>query len=123
LNTCIGFIVVHTGLFSIKELFSRRTIMIVGAIACSLYELASGVASSFEPNSKATGNVLETFMALFKFCYNASVGVATNPLATELVNSRLQAWTVGSANALRYFPSPGSSGSALRISSTLKDLN
>lgn len=31
------------------------------------------------------------------------VGAASSPLATELVSSRLRAWTVGSANALGYF--------------------
>jgi hypothetical protein len=103
MNACIGFIGVHLGLFSMNKLFGRRTIMIAGAIACGLCELACGIASSVEPNSAATGNVLVAFTALFMFCYNAGVGVATSPLATELVSSRLRAWTVGSANALGYF--------------------
>jgi hypothetical protein len=55
------------------------------------------------PASKATGNVLVAFTALFMFCYNAGVGVASSPLATEMVSSQLRASTVGSANALGYF--------------------
>ena len=77
--------------------------MITGAIMCGLCELACGIASSAKPNSTETGNLLVAFTALFMFCYNAGVGVATSPLATELVSSRLRAWTVGSANALGYF--------------------
>ncbi|CAN9175319.1 unnamed protein product [Alternaria alternata] len=103
MNSCIGFIGVHLGLFSMNKLFGRRTIMITGAIMCGLCELACGIASSAKPNSTETGNVLVAFTALFMFCYNAGVGVATSPLATELVSSRLRAWTVGSANALGYF--------------------
>jgi MFS family permease len=101
--TCIGFIGVHVGLFSMKKVCGRRTVMIVGAISCGLCELACGIASSAAPGSKAMGNVLVAFTTLFMFCYNAGVGVASGPLATEMVSSRLRAWTVGSANALGYF--------------------
>jgi hypothetical protein len=101
--TCIGFIGVHVGLFSMKKVCGRRTIMIVGAISCGICELACGIASSVAPNSKATGNVLVAFTARVMFCDNAGVGVATSPLATETVSSRLRASTVGSANALGYF--------------------
>jgi MFS family permease len=103
MNSCIGLIGVHLGLFSMNKLFGRRTIMIAGAVTCGLCELACGIASSAKPGSVATGNVLVAFTALFMFCYNAGVGVASAPLATELVSSRLRAWTVGSANALGYF--------------------
>jgi hypothetical protein len=101
--TCIGFIGVHVGLFSLKKVCGRRTVMIVGAISCGLCELACGIAYSVAPTSKSTGNVLVAFTALFMFCYNAGVGVASAPLATEMVSSRLRASTVGSANALGYF--------------------
>ncbi|KAJ4372055.1 hypothetical protein N0V83_003828 [Neocucurbitaria cava] len=66
--TCLGFVGVHVGLFSLKKLCGRRTVLIV-----------------------------------VMFCYNAGVGAASSPVATELVSSRLRAWTVGSANALGYF--------------------
>jgi MFS family permease len=101
--TCIGFIGVHVGLFSLNKVCGRRTVMIVGAISCGLCELACGIAYSVAPTSKSTGNVLVAFTALFMFCYNAGVGVASSPLATEMVSSRLRASTVGSANALGYF--------------------
>jgi MFS family permease len=103
MNACVGFIGTHLGLFLMTKLSGRRTIMIAGAIACGLCELACGIASSVEPNSVATGQVLVAFTALFVFCFNIGIGVAISPLATELVSSRLRAWTVGSANALGYF--------------------
>lgn len=102
MNTCIGFIGVHVGLFAMNKLFGRRAIMIAGAVACGLCELACGIVSSVDTESDATGNVLVAFTALFMFCYNAGVGIASTPLATELVSSRLRAWTVCSANALGY---------------------
>jgi hypothetical protein len=101
--TCIGFVGVHVGLFSLNRICGRRTVMIFGAISCGLCELACGVAYSVALKSKTTGNVLVAFTALFMFCYNAGVGVASAPLATEMVSSRLRASTVGSANALGYF--------------------
>jgi hypothetical protein len=103
MNACVGFIGVHFGLFAMNKLFGRRTVVIVGAMTCGLCELACGIASSVNPGSKATGNILVAFTALFMFCYNVGVGVASSPLATELVSSRLRAWTVGSAIALGNF--------------------
>ncbi|KAH7379153.1 general substrate transporter [Phaeosphaeria sp. MPI-PUGE-AT-0046c] len=103
MNTCVGFVGVFVGLFCMKKVCGRRSVMIVGAITCGLCELACGIASSAARSSKATGKVLEAFTALFMFCYNAGVGVASGPLATEMVSSRLRASTVGSANALGYF--------------------
>ncbi|KAF2026134.1 hypothetical protein EK21DRAFT_92675 [Setomelanomma holmii] len=103
MNTCIGFIGLHVGLFSLKKLCGRRTVMIVGAISCGLCQLASGIASSAAPRPVATGNVLVAFTDLFNCCYNAGVGAASTPLVTEVVGSRLRASIVGSANALGYF--------------------
>lgn len=103
MSTCIGFIGVFVGLFSLNRLCGRRTVMIVGAATCGLCQLASGIASSAAPGTKEMGNVLVAFTVLFMFCYNAGVGAASSPIATELVSSRLRAWTVGSANALGYF--------------------
>lgn len=104
LNTCIGFIGVHVGLFAMNKLFGRRTIMIAGAMACGLCGLACGIASTVGAGPReAEGNILIAFTALSMFFYNAGVGIASTPLATGLVSSRLWACTVGSANALGYF--------------------
>lgn len=102
MNACIGWLGVHVGLYAMNRWVGRRTIIIIGAITCGFCELACGIAASVS-TSKAAGNVLVAFTALFFFFYDAGVGVASAPMATELVSSRLRAWTVGTANALGYF--------------------
>ena len=103
MNACIGWIGVHCGIYAMKRWVGRRSLIIFGALTCGLCELACGIAASVSPNSVSTGNVLVAFTALFMFIYDGCVGVASFPLANELVSSRLRAWTVGSANALGYF--------------------
>jgi hypothetical protein len=103
MNACLGFIGVHIGMYAMNRWVGRRTIIIFGAITCGLCMLACGIASSVNPTSKSTGQVLVAFVALFIFFYDACVGVASTPIATEVVSSRLRAWTVGTANALGYF--------------------
>ena len=85
------------------ERFGRRTILIFGAITCGLCELACGISASVSPNSKETGTVLVAFTALFMFFYDMCQGAASYPVATEVVSSRLRAYTVGTATALGYF--------------------
>ncbi|KAH6638432.1 general substrate transporter [Boeremia exigua] len=103
MNACIGWFGVHCGIYAMKRWVGRRSLIIFGALTCGFCELACGIAASVSPNSIATGNVLVAFTALFMFFYDACVGVASFPMANELVSSRLRAWTVGSANALGYF--------------------
>ncbi|KAF2865262.1 general substrate transporter [Massariosphaeria phaeospora] len=103
MNACIGFIGVHCGMYAMKALVGRRTILIFGAVTCGLCELACGIAASVNPTAKSTGTVLVAFTALFMFFYDACVGAASYPVATELVSSRLRTWTVGTATALGYF--------------------
>lgn len=103
MNACIGFIGVHCGMYAMKALVGRRFILIFGAISCGLCELACGIAASVNPMAKETGTVLVAFTALFMFFYDACVGAASYPVATELVSSRLRAWTIGTATALGYF--------------------
>ena len=98
MNTVIGFVGVNVGMYSIRHVFGRRSILMIGAAACGLCELASTV----RPNSIATGKVLVAFTAIFQFFYNGCVGSARYPVATELVSSRLRAWTVGTATSLGY---------------------
>jgi MFS family permease len=89
-------------MYAIRHLVGRRTILIIGAAACGLCELASAIAATINPNSKATGETLVAFTAMFMFFYNGCVGAASYPVATEVVSSRLRAWTVGTATSLGY---------------------
>ncbi|KAE9365031.1 general substrate transporter [Stipitochalara longipes BDJ] len=102
MNTVIGFVGVNVGMYSIRHIFGRRSILMIGAAACGLCELASAISYTVQPNSIATGKVLVAFTAIFQFFYNGCVGAASYPVATELVSSRLRAWTVGTATSLGY---------------------
>ncbi|KAL4924048.1 general substrate transporter [Aspergillus undulatus] len=93
MSTCLGFIGVNFGMYAMRHLVGRRAILIVGATTCGLCQLGSAIAASASPNSLATGQVLVALTALFKFFYNGCVGAASYPVATELVSSRLRAWT------------------------------
>jgi hypothetical protein len=103
MNPCIGFIGVNVGIYFMKTLVGRRFILIFGGTTQGLCMLACGIAASVNPMAKSTGTVLVVFTALFMFFYDACVGAASYPVATELVNSRLRTWTFGTANALGYF--------------------
>ncbi|KAJ5784356.1 uncharacterized protein N7503_009568 [Penicillium pulvis] len=102
MNTCFGFLGVNVGMYAIRELFGRRSILIIGAIGCGLCQLASAIAATVSPSTLPTGKTLVAFTALFMFFYNGCVGAASYPVATELVSSRLRAWTVGTATSLGY---------------------
>ncbi|KAF7624106.1 putative transporter [Aspergillus flavus] len=102
MNTCFGFLGVNIGMYAIRNWLGRRAILMLGVIACGLCQLASAIAATVSPNSLPTGQALVAFTALFMFFYNGCVGAASYPVATELVSSRLRAWTVGTATSLGY---------------------
>ncbi|EJU02939.1 general substrate transporter [Dacryopinax primogenitus] len=102
MNTCIGFLGVNCGMYAIRHIFGRRSILILGAFLVGVSHLAYAIADTVHPNTEETGQIIVAFMALFQFSYNGGVGAASYPVATELVSSRLRAWTVGSATALGY---------------------
>lgn len=102
MTTCIGFIGVNCGMLLMRNALGRRSILMLGALACGICQLVPAVAWSVDRSSPTTGNLLVAFMALFKFFYQGGVGAASFPVATELVSSRLRAWTVGTAISLGY---------------------
>lgn len=102
MNTCVGFLGVNVGMLSMRRWVGRRAILMLGAAACGLCELATAIAWSVKPGARETGNVIVAFTAFFMFFYNGCVGAASYPVATELVSSRLRAWTVGTATSLGY---------------------
>ncbi|KAF2265208.1 general substrate transporter [Lojkania enalia] len=101
--TCLGFLGVNMGMYLMKRHLGRRSILILGGCICGFSQLALAVAATVSPGSKAMQNCLIGFTALFKWGYNMCVGAASYPVATELVSTRLRAWTVGSATSLGYF--------------------
>ncbi|KAJ5906213.1 uncharacterized protein N7473_003129 [Penicillium subrubescens] len=84
MNTCFGFLGVNVGMYAISELLGRRSILMLGAVACGLCQLATAIAATVSPNTLPTGQTLVAFTALFMFFYNGCVGAASYPVATEL---------------------------------------
>ncbi len=103
MNTCLGFIGVNIGIMLMRYVVGRRTILMVGATVQGLCMLAMAIASTVADGTVAARNSLIAFFALYLFSYNAFVGDASYPVATELVSTRLRSWTVGSAISLGYF--------------------
>jgi hypothetical protein len=103
MNTCLGFVGVNIGMYAIQHWVGRRTILIFGAVTCGLCELATGIAASVGGTTEEAGKAIVAFTALFLFFYLAGVGAASFPVATEVVSSRLRAWTIGTATSLGYF--------------------
>ncbi|ETI26647.1 hypothetical protein G647_10408 [Cladophialophora carrionii CBS 160.54] len=102
MTSCVGFIGVNVGMFAMRHLVGRRAILIIGATACGLCQLLPAVTASAGVSPRVQANTLTAFIALFKFFYNGCVGGASYPVATEVVSTRLRAWTVGSATAIGY---------------------
>ncbi|GME52865.1 General substrate transporter [Neofusicoccum parvum] len=103
MNTCIGFIGVNCGMFAMRHLVGRRSILMGGAAFCGLCMLALAIAASVATSPVVLRDCLIAFTALFFFGYNSCVGAASYPVATELVSTRLRSWTVGTATSLGYF--------------------
>ncbi|KUI59800.1 General alpha-glucoside permease [Cytospora mali] len=103
-NTCLGLIGVNFGIFLMRHVVGRRTILIMGSAIQGLCMLGMAIgAGSVNPVGGEVGrNCLIAFAALYMFSYNAFVGVASYVVATELVSTRLRSWSVGSAISLGY---------------------
>ncbi|KAF2735622.1 general substrate transporter [Polyplosphaeria fusca] len=101
--TCLGFVGCNMGMYLMRRHMGRRSILMLGGAICGFSQLGLAVAATVAPSSRAMQNCLIGFMALFKWGYNMCVGSASYPVATELVSTRLRAWTVGSATSLGYF--------------------
>ncbi|KIW69440.1 hypothetical protein PV04_05317 [Phialophora macrospora] len=102
MTSCVGFVGVNVGMFAMRHLVGRRAILIIGATACGLCQLLPAVTASAGVSPRVQADTLTAFIALFKFFYNGCVGGASYPVATEVVSTRLRAWTVGSATAIGY---------------------
>lgn len=105
MNTCLGLVGVNFGIYLMRHVVGRRTILTMGAAIQGLCMLGMAIgAGSVNPvGSEAGRNCLIAFFALYLFSYNAFVGDASYPVSTELVSTRLRSWSVGSAISLGYF--------------------
>lgn len=105
MNTCVGLVGVNVGILLMRHVCGRRSILWVGATLQGFCMLGLAVgAGTVNPIGSSRGNnCVVAFLALYQFCYNAFVGVASYPVSTELVSTRLRSWTVGSAISIGYF--------------------
>ncbi|KAK8016585.1 hypothetical protein PG993_014774 [Apiospora rasikravindrae] len=105
MNTCLGFIGVNLGIYAMRRLCGRRAILMFGAVVQALAMLGMAVGPTTamaQSNQDAVRGSVIAFTGLYMFAYNAFVGNASYPAATEMVSTRLRAWTVGSATSLGY---------------------
>ncbi|KAI8946285.1 general substrate transporter [Xylaria longipes] len=102
MNTVLGFIGVNIGIYLMRHVMGRRTILMTGAIVQGAAMLGLAVSATVAPGTFAARSCLIAFTALYTFSYNVFVGDATYPTATELVSTRLRSWSVGSAISIGY---------------------
>ncbi|KAI1359769.1 general substrate transporter [Xylaria arbuscula] len=103
MNTVLGLVGVNFGMYLMRHVMGRRTILMIGAIVQGSAMLGLAVSATVAPGTTAARNCLIAFFAIYLFAYNAFVGDATYPTATELVSTQLRTWSVGSAISIGYF--------------------
>ncbi|KAI0007457.1 general substrate transporter [Xylariaceae sp. FL0662B] len=103
MNSCLGLVGVNIGMYLMRYVMGRRTVLMTGAIAQGCAMLGMAVSATAAYGTLAARDCLIAFSALYMFLYNAFVGDATYPTATEMVSTRLRSWSVGSAISLGYF--------------------
>ena len=102
INTCLGFVAVNAGIFAMRHLCGRRTILILGAATNGVWMLGLAISNSIESSSEVKRNCVIAFICLYLFFHNATMGDASNVVAAELVSTRLRAYTFGSAMAFSW---------------------
>jgi len=102
MNTCLGLVGVNFGIYLMRYRVGRRSILMIGAVFQGLAMLGMAVAASSGTSLQVKQNCVIAFTCLYLFSYNAFVGDASYPVATELVSTRLRSWTVGSSISLGY---------------------
>ncbi|KAK4153774.1 hypothetical protein C8A00DRAFT_15027 [Chaetomidium leptoderma] len=103
MKSCLGFIGVNLGIYLMRHVLGRRSIMMLGSLTQGLCMLVVAITATTSPGTLVARNCLIAFTSLYMFAYNAFVGAASYPVATELVSTRLRSWTVGAAISLGYF--------------------
>ncbi|KAI0200740.1 MFS transporter [Astrocystis sublimbata] len=100
LITAIGLIAAIVSSLFVRYI-DRRTIMVIGAGACGLAQLAQAIAWTISPGSTVAGQVVVTFNGLFTFFYVAYAPFAWL-LGGEYPNSALRGYCFGVATALNF---------------------
>ncbi|KAI0594072.1 general substrate transporter [Biscogniauxia sp. FL1348] len=102
MNTCLGLAGVNFGMLMMRHFMGRRTVLMTGSVFQGCAMLGMAVSATVAHGTVDARNCLVAFVALYQFAYNAFVGDATYPAATEMVSTRLRSYSVGSAISLGY---------------------
>lgn len=100
INTCAGLVACNIGLFVMRHVCGRRTFLMLGAVFNALFMLGLAVSSTVNTSPETARTCLVTFVSLFLVWYSFATGVGTRPVATELVSTRLRAWSFGTSQAV-----------------------
>ncbi|KAH8884138.1 general substrate transporter [Thozetella sp. PMI_491] len=100
MNTCLGLVACNIGLFIMRHVCGRRSFLMLSAVFNGLFMLGLAVSSTVSTSRDTARTFLITFVSLFLIWYSFGTGVATRPVATELVSTRLRAWSFGAAQAV-----------------------
>ncbi|KAI5922365.1 MFS transporter [Camillea tinctor] len=98
--TCMGLLGALFSVLFVRHI-DRRTIMLVGPLACGMAQLAQAIAWSTRPGSEEAGRVVVAFIALFTFFYVAYAPYAWL-LGGEYPNSALRGYCFGFATAFNF---------------------
>ena len=99
ISTCLGLVATNVGLFCMRHLCGRRTFLMLGAVFNGLFMLGLAVSSTVaKGETKIT--LIVTFVTLSLVWYSFATGVASRPVATEMVSTRLRAWSFGLTQAV-----------------------
>ena len=100
ISACLGLFACNVGLFIMRHVCGRRTFLMVGALFNGLIMLGLAVSSTVATSFETGKTCLITFILLWMAWYSGVTGVATRPTATELVSTRLRAWSFGTTQAV-----------------------
>ncbi|KAK3323362.1 general substrate transporter [Cercophora scortea] len=95
INTCLGLVACNLGLSLIRHVCGRRTFLMLGAALNGLCMLGMAVSSTVDTSPETARACLVAFVSLFLIVYSLATGLVTRPVATELVSTRLRAWSFG----------------------------
>lgn len=103
ISTCGSFAGVLVGLYVTLKLLGRRSMMLIGHGAATVFMLGIAIAYTVAPNQKPTGKAIVACTLLWGFFYNGFSGSLSWPIANELVSSRLRVISIGVGTAINYF--------------------
>ena len=98
--SCLSLVSCNIGLYIMRHLCGRRTFLMVSALFNSLLMLGLAVSQTVAKSPEPARTCVVVFTSLFLICYAGGTGLSTRPVATELVSTRLRAWSYGAAQAL-----------------------